>query len=320
MTGASARQLLPRETLEAAAHWYVQLNDAGLPARERAAWEQWLATDISHRLAWEQMLALARQLDGLPSDVAMPTLSSALVQRRRAIKKLLGLALSVGALGALAPRIEPGLRVARADHRTAVGERRHLQLSDGSALDINTDTALDVHFGPELRMLRLWHGEILVQTAADPALRPFEVHTDQGAVRALGTRFSVRSESGHVRVAVLEDAVEIRPLAGRAMRLESGQQTRFSQQETAPVTALDAGEGAWHDGRLIAIERRLDDFLAELARHRPGKIRCAAEVAGLRLSGAFRLADTDAVLDNLAASLPIKLRYFTRYWVSVEAR
>ncbi|MNN89303.1 fec operon regulator FecR [compost metagenome] len=48
-------------------------------------------------------------------------------------------------------------------------------------------------------------------------------------------------------------------------------------------------------------------------------LRCAEAVRGLSISGAFRIDDTDAVLENLARTLPVKVRYLTRYWVSIEA-
>lgn len=307
---------LPRSALEAAAHWYVQLNDAALRPAERAAWERWLAADAAHRQAWARMQALERRLNSVPGDMAVPTLTAARQRRRRTVK-LLTLLLSAGSLAALLPPLESGWQIARADLRTAAGERRRIRLADGGTLDINSASAVDIDYRPDLRRLHLLTGEILVQTAADP--RPFEVHTANGAVRALGTRFSVRREDGETRVAVLEHAVELRPRAGTARRLEAGQQSRFDDREVAAPQALASGEGAWRDGKLIANDRRLDDFLAELARHRPGYLACAPEVAGLRLSGVFRLADTDAVLDTLAASLPIRWRYATRYWVRAEA-
>lgn len=310
---------MPREVLETAAYWYVQLNDGHNPEQEYAAWAHWIAADNNHRLAWERMQALERQLTNLPAELALPTLTRASATRRRTVK-LLSLFLATGTVGTLVPQVQSGLRLARADYRTATGERQHIRLADNSTLDINTASAVDVNFTHNIRQLRLWRGEVLVQTAPDPSQRPFEVHTDQGVIRALGTCFSVFVEEGHTRVAVLEKAVEIRSHSGQLLQLDAGRQTHFSARDISPSTTFNDSESAWRTGKLIAIERRLDDFLAELARHRPGRIVCAPGVAGLRLSGAFRLGDTDAVLENLAASLPIKLRYYTRYWVMVDSQ
>jgi len=53
---------------------------------------------------------------------------------------------------------------------------------------------------------------------------------------------------------------------------------------------------------LYADDMELGAFIAELARYRPGVLRCAPEVAGLRISGAFQLADTDYVKFKLGIS------------------
>lgn len=38
----------------------------------------------------------------------------------------------------------------------------------------------------------------------------------------------------------------------------------------------------------------------------------------MSISGAFRIDDTDIALANLPKTLPVKVRYLSRYWVSVE--
>ena len=42
--------------------------------------------------------------------------------------------------------------------------------------------------------------------------------------------------------------------------------------------------------------------------------------AGVLISGSYPLDDSERILDLLQISLPVKVRRFTRYWVSVEAR
>jgi transmembrane sensor len=63
---------------------------------------------------------------------------------------------------------------------------------------------------------------------------------------------------------------------------------------------------------------RLDQFLAELGRYRVGVLRCDPRVADLEVTGAFRIDDTDRALEVLAGVLDLRLRYRTRYWVSVD--
>lgn len=45
---------------------------------------------------------------------------------------------------------------------------------------------------------------------------------------------------------------------------------------------------------------------------------CATLVQGLGISGAFRIHDTDTVLENLSRALPVRVHYLTRYWASIE--
>lgn len=311
--------MLDRKVLEAAATWYVQLSAAPASERERAAWQAWLAKDARHAEAWTQVEKLQRQFAVLSPDVALPALAGVRA-RRRAVGKVLGVLLAAGASGAALFSVEP-LSSRMAVHRTAKGERRSLQLADGTQLVLNTDSAVDVFFTDELREIRLYRGEILLETAPDPARRPLLVHTPEGSVRALGTRFSVFSEGDHSAVRVFEHAVEVRPSAApsRVLRLDAGQQSTFDRNRSGPVSPLAVASDAWTNGMLMALDWRLGELLRELGRYRPGYLSCAEAVAGLRVTGSFRLDDTDTILANLAGALPIRVRYLTRYWVRIDA-
>ncbi|WP_408908187.1 hypothetical protein [Variovorax paradoxus] len=104
--------------------------------------------------------------------------------------------------------------------------------------------------------------------------------------------------------------------ADRALR--AGERASFGRGEVGPIAAVDAQTTAWTLGQLIADDMRLDDFLAELGRYRPGIVRCDPAVAGLRLSGVFPLADTERILAMLPSVLPVQVRLRTRFWATVE--
>lgn len=308
---------LDYRTLEAAATWYVQLNGAQPTDAQLQAWQAWLGKSPAHAQAWARVEKLQRQFGNLPADVALPTLAGVRA-RRRAVLKTLALLMAVGASGWAVRESSPA-QALMAELRTGKGQRREITLSDGSQLVLNTDSAVDIHFDGHQRQLQLHRGEIMVQTASDPAARPFEVQTAEGRVRALGTQFSVRSDEGLSRVSVLQHAVEIRPAQNAlVLRLDAGQSVSFDQQRIAAPHRAAPGTGAWTQGMLTVIEWRLADFVSELRRYRPGVLRCAQSIADLRLSGAFRIDDSDTLLENLSASLPVKVNYLTRYWVSIE--
>lgn len=304
------------KTLEAAAQWYVDLCDGDEQLSE--AHRRWLQSDPRHAQAWARVERLQATLGRVTADIARPTLNATRM-KRRATLKVLALLLSAGGAAGLGLQVSPWRNV-MADHRTGTGERRQIALADGSSLQLNTGTAADVRFGDRLREIHLHEGEILVQTAADAQHRPFIVHTAQGSIRALGTRFTVRSEGGESRVGVLQHAVEVRPLQapGQVIRVEAGQQLRFTRQHATTPEPLPIGSDAWTRDQLVVSDWRLADFIKELSRYRSGHLGCDPRVADLRISGAFQLHDSDSVLDNLSGTLPVRIRRLTRYWVQVE--
>ncbi len=56
-----------------------------------------------------------------------------------------------------------------ADQRTATGEQRTLTLADGTLINLNTHSAMDVRFDEKRRLIVLQEGEILVETGHNDA-------------------------------------------------------------------------------------------------------------------------------------------------------
>lgn len=314
-----------------AAQWLVRLHADPVAAQDHAACARWRAANPAHEQAWQKAERLARQFGAVPPALGVPVLTrkTAAVQRRALLQTL-------AVLGVVAPAAWLGWRHApwqgwAADYATATGERRHLDLPDGSRLALNTASTVDLDWNPKQRLVHLRRGEILVQTVPDPLQRPFLVATPQGRLRALGTRFTVRlleavgDGDASTALQVLEHRVEVTPAMGSEppQIVAAGQGLRFTATTFGPLqpnpseASLAAGEPGWAQGVLYADGMRLDDFLTELARYRPGVLRCDPAVAGLRISGAYQLADTDQVLRMLAATLPVAVVQRTCWWVMV---
>lgn len=312
--------------LDQAAHWFVRMASGQAGAGEREALSQWRSADPEHERAWQRLQGVEQKLRGaaaMPAPVARAALGAAVdLGRRRALKTLAVAGAAVGT-AALWSREQGLWQRWTADYRSGVGEQRQVVLADGTQLLLNTDTAVDVHFDGAQRRLTLRSGELRVVTGHDPQNRAFIVATRDGALRPLGTRFTVRRLEGEsqTRLGVSEGAVEVRPAAAaQPLVVQAGQQTVFSAAGAAPPLPLDDAAGSWTDGVLTAERMRLQDFLAELSRYRPGRLRCDPAVADLRLTGSYPLGDTDRILAALQQTLPVRISSFTRYWVSVGAR
>lgn len=309
---------LDHATLEAAARWYVDLRCDDADEATQEAHRRWLEGAPGHRQAWERLIQLQERFDRVAPGIARPTLNSARVKRREVLK-VLSLLLAAGGAGTVAWR-NTALPSLVADQRTVTGESKSLRLEDGSQVHLNTATAMNIHFSPRLRELQLLSGEILVETARDTQARPFVVHTREGSIRALGTRFIVRCEDAKTRVCVLEHAVEVRSATHTpTVRVEAGQQVWFNQGQVGNVQPASPDADAWTHGMLVVNNWRLEDLILELQRYRPGHLGCQAQVAALRISGAFHLNNIDTILENLSSTLPVRIRQFSRYWTRVES-
>lgn len=317
---AGGGPLAPR-VAEEASRWYVLFMSGSASEADRRAWEAWRHASPDHERAWTHLTRADARLDALSGSAAYNALSlDRRKSRRRTVLAMLGMAVCGGpALWAVDRmrwvRLSP-------DYGSAVGQQRIVRLADGTAILLNTDTAIDAMYDASVRRVRLRQGEILINTGQEGgyAGTPFMVETPHGRVHALGTRFTVRNDGDATSVALLEGNVEIATVAGgRRLLLQPGQAVRYKAGSIETARALQAHDTAWMRAELAADNMRLDDFLAELGRYRPGLISCDSQVAGLRISGLFPLGDTDKVLAAVGRLLPVTLRQRTRYWVRVSA-
>lgn len=308
------------EIASQAVDWLFELQEAG-KAEAPQAFADWLAAHPEHRRAWEHIERVNARLHRI-ADKTPPVHQALLGGPRRQRRQLLIALLTVGATGGLWLNSEHGHRATGwlADLRTRVGERRTLILADGSELALNSDSAVDLHFDAKTRQLTLIRGEILIHTGHDEQARPFVVLTRYGALRPLGTRFSARLLPDAGQLAVFEGAVAIQMTDDAAPRrvLQAGEQARFAPGHELIPQAADENAIAWQNGMLIASGMPLADFLAEVSRHRHGRLACAPEIAQLQVSGTYPLADTERILEVLRASLPVRIDTLTRYWVTVR--
>lgn len=308
-----------------AVQWLVTLHSGTAREKEHEACRQWIEADPAHRQAWQLAQDRLGKLGLVPPALAAPALMRRDRGGRRKAVQLLVAGGLAAPLGWLAYRETP-LRYMAADYRTAAGEIRATLLPDGSRLSLDTSSAVDMQFTDTSRTLLLRAGQIYIETAPDPARRPFVVQTPHGRFRALGTRFSLRLlDTGEpsTRLTVLEHSVEVSPNEGGASRVfAAGSDMEIDALGHMAVrrdaAAVDGqSRPGWVSRMLFANDMRLDVFLSELARYRSGIVRCDPAVAGLRLSGTFPVDDTDYSLALVGEILPVGVVLRTRFWVTV---
>ncbi|WP_411379061.1 FecR family protein [Pseudomonas sp. MPB26] len=304
-----------------AANWVIRLNEGNLSEREHQQLERWKAADPRHAAAFERMQGFVGRLQALrPQQAPVQAALEAVRIRRRnpAGRVLLGLLLALPVV--LALRAYPPSYLL-ADQRTAPAQWQRIDLQDGSQLTLSGNSAVDLTFDGQQRQVRLLRGEILVQVAHD-ATRPFTVATDDGQVRALGTRFTVKRESPGTLLGMLESKVAATGASQQnAVHVSAGEQARITSDAVTLLGKIDprTTDDAWQRHQLVVQDWPLPQVLDELARQYGGHVQFDREqLADLRVSAVLPLDNPRRALQLIADGLPVRIRAFSPLWLQIE--
>lgn len=306
--------------IDSATRWYVLLRSGEATAADWQRYHHWRAADPRHDALCRQLetrlgVFQVAQAQGVSGKVLQQALDAPSSRRRVLQVALAGAGVAMGAALLSKPM---GLADLTADVRTGTGERRTVTLADGSELLLNAQSAADIQFDPQRRLVRLREGELLARVASDRN-RPFLIQTEQAQVRAFGNRFVLRERQGQGQVVALDGALEIDRQSGERLQLAAGHEVHFDRAGFGLVQVSSAGATAWIDGFLQVRDRPLDEVIDALRPYHTGVLRLDPSVAGLRVSGLYRLDNPQQILDTLARTLPIHITRRTGLWVTVNA-
>ena len=310
---------LAQDNVDQAIEWLIRLRYNSPSAHAKQGFQRWLERHPQNALAWARVSAMSDEFGALPRELSRNTLEG--TQRRRISRrdslKLLGILTVASGLG-WAGRDQLGLPMLVADKHTATGERRTYRTDDGSQIQLNTASAIDLSFDETLRALSLIQGEVAIQTGDDP--RPFRITTRDGVLQTQGSRLLVRQREEGTLLAVRQGTVTLYAGNGSTSQIaHPGDQLLFTSTGQIRPAISHGDPWGWSEGVLSVQQMPLGEFIAELSRYRRGVLRCSDAVAGLKVFGTYQLSDTDQILSLVAKALPIRVDYRTRYWVNVSA-
>lgn len=316
-----------REASHEASYW-VALSAEEMSVEDTVRFNEWLAADPLHQLAYQDATKFWKALDDIPGEKARELdryLDASTVVMPKAIPVERPGPTNVSTRKGVFSRRQVGAIAASllllagtwwfssafhltADYRTASGELRTVTLSDGTHVELGPQTSLSVAFDGDRRNVLLHEGEAFFQVAPDAA-RPFEVTAGQGTITALGTAFNVHHLSGRVTVTVTEHAVQVKPSSNLpAFRLEDGYRVRYDAH--GPTGAAEAADLrrdlAWRRQRLIFDNQPLEDVIDELNRYRDGWIIMRdASLKRLPVTAAVDTHHPDRTLRLIEETLPV---------------
>ncbi|HEY5237732.1 MAG TPA: FecR domain-containing protein [Rhizomicrobium sp.] len=284
----------------AASEWLERQERPDWGAREQAELDAWLGESAAHLTAYWRVEAAWRRTERL---AALRSSEAHETSMRRRIRALLGKA--AAAVAAVAMLAIGGNFLLRNSHEkvyaTQIGGHRTLVLKDGSRIEINTDTILRVSDNDERRAW-LDKGEAYFQIIHD-AKRPFVVVAGNRRITDLGTKFVIRQDDMHFKVAVLEGLVRLAAKKddAQSLLLEPGDSAIAKGNSLAvnkaAVSQL-ANELGWRRGVLVFDNETLGEAANEFNRYNSGKIVVAdSAAANLRIVGTFPTNGVDGFVD-----------------------
>lgn len=292
-----------------AADWFAKLNTLSISTAALERFQDWRRIPANDA-AYERMEALWEVGGRLKGDPDIQRGVARALNHRAPMQQVLGLwrrpiprrtgaiALAAGLILAIGLSI---IVVQSGQYRTGVGEQRLVTLADGTRLRLDTDSRVKVRLGDRERDVQLLRGRAFFDVAHDTS-RPFIVHADGTAVRALGTRFDVRLAGEEVKVTLVEGSVEVTQAdAPKAWRLNPGESLSPREAQARPRRVDVAATTSWTSGRLTFRETPLAQAVAEVNRYSRQKVVIdGSRLQQVPISGVFDVGDTEAFVAAVA--------------------
>ena len=204
-----------------ASEWLVE-RDGGWEDRRREAFEAWKSLDIRHEIAVRDLEASWNRMQQLRLMIEDPTLrpnpdflfdaGGRKSRQRVSFNIRMG---SIAAILAISLLVWFGIQrmahhdaVYATEYATTFNDYKQVTLQDGSILELNASSHVEIDFTEQRRSIVLHHGEAHFQVEND-ASRPFLVEAGSIAVKAVGTAFNVRYDANEVQVLVTEGRVSV---------------------------------------------------------------------------------------------------------------
>ncbi|HEY9155620.1 MAG TPA: FecR domain-containing protein [Opitutaceae bacterium] len=301
-----------------AAAWLAQ-RDGGWTARDERSFSEWIAEDPRHAAAFERLNGVWQQLGALknyrPNTSIHPDPDLlARLPRERLTRTMprLSWAAPIAAMAAvllfafvlLSRNLNFRWRGDGQRYTTPVGGFSRITLADGSVMEMNADTRVQVAFEAEQRRVFLERGEAHFTVARDPS-RPFWVESNGFGVRAVGTAFDVHLTPQGIDVLVTAGRVKLvteshqeidsAPIVGAGWRAV----LNSTQKGVAKLEKMSGPEMrsilAWQSSRLSFVEMPLSEVVEEFNERNDLQLRLeGTELANLAVGGSFAADNVDS--------------------------
>jgi transmembrane sensor len=264
--------------------WVIRQRDPAFTDWDGFA--DWLAEDPEHAAIYDAVASLDQDLEDLPPMPAPAVVAMPVAPRRASRRAWFGGAMAAAVVGAITLS-NPGLFGNANRIETAAGEHRTIELADGSKIEINGASVVELD-GERPRFARLESGEAMFHVVHRDD-DPFVVETGGAKIVDLGTAFNVVRRDRQTSVAVSEGIVLYNPDRDK-VRLVAGKGIEARDGDRKPPVVEDvdvASVGGWRTGLLVYNGTPLAVVAEDLKRTAGMQVSIAPEAADLSFRGAL---------------------------------
>lgn len=305
---------------EQAIAWFTRLQLNSLSSNEKLQFQIWKAQSPAHEQAYKEVNQLWNNTN---FNLALGQAKLSYPLRRAEQKpthfyqKQWASALAMAAGFALFVVLSDPLTWLQADFYTNTGDQQTVQLSDGSSVILNTDSAITVAFTGDERRINLLKGEAYFSVQTDMQ-RPFVVNSGETETQVLGTRFIVRDGASEDKVTVIKGLVKVSNLQQeQSVFLHPDEQVTNTTSGLTAISKTANKDTAWLQGRLSFQDTPMAEVVKELDRYLPGMILLSDNsLKDYRINARFDITHPAQALDALEQTLPIKITRLSN-WVTV---
>jgi transmembrane sensor len=286
------------DEVEEIASLWVARADRGLTSEEAETMNQWLGQSTVHLVAYLRLEAaweLANPLAAFRNAAPPQRISS---WTEATYIKLIAAVLVLTVVGSALALYEHGLRTVPAvsvsqQYATGTNQQKTVKLSDGTRIELNTNTNIQAEVTAGGRTVKLERGEVYFEIAHD-AKRPFVVLAGNRRITDLGTKFAVLRDGDYVKVVVKEGRVRIDMLGQPSVEpvFASGDGVTILKGEETLSTTKGAREInndlSWRYGMLVFDRDTLADVAAQFNRYNNKQIVVKGAARQIRIGGRFR--------------------------------
>jgi len=317
------------------AHHWVRCLNRGLTDNEKPQLIAWINQNPTHHQALYQSASIFDNLNELNELNGIFSLE---MNKRRVSKQytptsitlfvLVCLAIIYVVAGFLTSSNQGGNAINT--YFTSIGEVKNVQLPDGSAVTLNTNSKITVDYNTSYRSINLLHGEAQFDVATEKT-RPFTVSAGTKSFTALGTIFNIQKNNeldmelivNEGEVLISESHYSKQQLADfiqkEASKFDSreiittGEKTIIENSIAKPTILLadsTSNDLAWQQGMIVFNGEYLKQALTEVSRYTDMQFEIISpEISHIKVSGYYKANDINSLLRALANNFPIHYKF-----------